>query len=163
MKYLIQAPSSIDTNDIRRKVDGGHSQWRIKLSTQKRSDRCSHCPEWQSDTVLGWCNRKQVSLRTNYPCSKRWPPTQRSRGAKSQFTDPQELVEQVFKANYSTIQEVGHSTRWVTCSPHQDSSTRKKVLRMRMSSCAGRKGRKRKNHHMQTVYILKIWLQRKQA
>lgn len=30
-------------------------------------------------------------------------------------------------------------------------------------SCAGLKGLKRKTYHMQTMYILKIWLQRNQT
>lgn len=51
-----------------------------------------------------------MQQEADVPAQRADHQTQWSRGAKSQFTDPQKLVEQVFKANYSTIQEVGHST-----------------------------------------------------
>lgn len=60
--------------------------------------------------ILSWddatgsrCHCEQI-----IPAQRADHQTQWSRGAKSQFIDPQELVEQVFKANYSIIQEVGH-------------------------------------------------------
>lgn len=128
MKNLIQAPS-IDTNDIRRKGDGDtHNEG---SSCRHRNPRINVHTALSDSQILSWddatgsrCHCEQI-----IPAQRAGHQTQWSRGAKSQFTGPREPVEQVSKANYSPVQEVGHSASWVTCFPQQASRTRKTVLR----------------------------------